>query len=870
MDDARKRRNIFYGRGSRGWIDLHLYAMAAAAVLTGLLLWWTNASWRENFVIYPPMRGDLRQSRADIVKAYLAVERHLAGESAIRLDEVDAFMEQAVHGIDSLIDASRGLKTGRVLLAEQNPAWDGDLAAYRQGLFDFQALLRQSLLDENSQRDQRAVERHAAFAALEKRGDALDDVIQRWVLGAVARQDRLNRLLFFVWLSFLGILALTLSLAGAKRRKAESALSESENKYRSLFDQVMNVILVVDEDHARVVDCNQAVSTEWGYDREELLGHDPAELRLTPQAGQGQSLEVAYPNGRRAMLRETRIATHLGEIRDVSVKTGFFRFGDRNLRLEIYHDVTERRKGEVALLEREATLRGLGDNLPEGVIYKIEARTDGTRRFLYVSRGIERLFGLSAGEALDNAGSVLARFFPEDLDALRRAEAQAMRNLDTFDVQARFTGADGAAHRGQLRAAPRRAPDGSVVFDGIIVDVTEYKRVEESLRQTMATAESASRAKSEFLANISHEVRTPLNGVLGMLQLLEGARLSREDAQHVATALACGRGLVRVLADILDFTLIESGKLVLRSEACDVRDVAGEVIQVFALESERKGLAVAADVAPGVPGRIMTDPARLRQILFNVVGNAVKFTARGSVRLDVSLASRLGEEAWLLFTVTDTGIGVSEDKIDAMFDPFTQIDGSFTRKYGGTGLGIVKRLVGLLDGAITVESEPGRGTEFTFSIRCRLLGTEDARLAPAAVGKAPENGPVRVLVVEDEAVNRLATVSMLRKLGFTADAVSDGAEALDALDGHDYDVVLMDIQMPRLSGDEATRRIRRGDRPGIDAAVPIIAVTAHAMAGDRERCLECGMDDYLSKPVDLAALGQAVARATAVRRAVSV
>lgn len=866
MTDASRRRGD--AQSSRGWIDLHLYAMAAAAVLTGLLLWWTNASWRENFVIYPPMRGELRQSRADVVKGYLAVERHLAGESSIRLADVDAFMDQAVRGIDKLIVSSHVPEAGRAVLAEQAPDFDGGLRAYRHGIVRFQKLLRQSLLDQGQYRAEHAVERHAAFADLEKLGDGLDDAIERWVLAVVRRQDRLNRVLFFVWLSFLAILALTLTLAGTRRRKAEAAMRESENRYRSLFDQVMDVILVVDAGTGRILDCNQAVTTQWGYDREELIGRESSLLRPHSPAGALRSGAADPSDSPRAAVRETRLATRLGEIRDVSVKTGYFTLGDRDVRLEIYNDVTERKRSENALLEREATLRRLGDNLPDGLIYKVEVRADGTRRFLYVSQGVERLFGLAVKAAFADAGAVFARYLSEDFDVLRRAETLSLRTLGTFDVQARFHDATGAVRWGQLRAAPRRTPEGSVVFDGILVDITEYKRVEERLRQAMAAAESASRAKSEFLANISHEVRTPLNGVLGMLQLLEASYLSPEDADHVATALACCRGLVRVLTDILDFTLIESGRLVLRNEPCDVRGLVAEVLSVFSLESARKGLDVAVVVDPATPERVMTDVARLRQILFNVVGNAVKFTSRGGVRLDVCQASARGEATHLLFAVSDSGIGIPEDQMEAIFEPFTQLDGSFTRKYGGTGLGlgIVKRLVGLLDGHITVDSVPGRGTEFAFAIRCRPLPPQEARAASVAAPAADQDGLVRVLVVEDEAINRLATVSMLRKLGFAASAAEDGDVALDALEEGDYDVVLMDIQMPRVSGDEATRRIRRGERPGIDPGIQIIALTAHAMAGDRERCLSCGMNDYLSKPVDLAALGQAVTRAAAQRR----
>ncbi len=860
------------GRGlgvSRGWIDLHLYAMATAAVLTGVLLWWTNASWRENLTVDPPLRSELRQCRSDLTKAYLAVVRHQGGLGAAMPVEAAAYMEQALAAVEAVRSSLGRFASGRFTSDEEAAALAVDLETYRAQILRFGALLGRAKPGAGDTRDVLDVERHAAFASLEKLGDSLDNAFEGRLIAATRRQDRLSRLLFYVWLSFLAVLAVTLSLAAARRRKAEMALVESEGRYRLLFTQYMDVIVLVDEETERILDCNPVVTGEWGYSREELLGQKLSRFRLeSAAAGRAAPVETLHADGRRVVSREMRLATRQGEVRDVSVKTGFFKLDGRRVRLEILRDVTERKKDETALGEREAMLRGLGDNLPEGAIFKIEVQPDGTRRFVYVSRGVERLFGLDAAAVLRDAGSVFARFDPGDLEALRRAEAEAQADLVVFNVQARFRGPDGAARWGQLRAAPRRTPGGGVVFDGILVDVTEHKRAEERLRQAMDEAKAANRAKSEFLANISHEVRTPLNGVLGMLQLLSVTLLSREDADHVRTALACGRGLVRVLSDILDFSLLEADRLVLRRDGCDLQALVAEVLEVFSLESDRKGLALTSAVDPDVPPQVTTDTARLRQILFNVVGNAVKFTETGSVRLGVSLASRRDPDVHLLFTVTDTGIGIPRDRIEAIFEPFTQIDGSLTRKYGGTGLGlgIVRRLVGLLDGFITVDSSPGAGTQLSFTIRCqpaRAAGTRDMD----EIFRRPDTAsPVRVLVVEDEAVNRMATVSMLRKMGFAAQAVEDGDEALDALEGDAYDVVLMDIQMPRLSGDEATRRIRRGDRPGIDAGIPIIALTAHAMDGDRERYLACGMDDYLSKPVDITALGNAVARAAGARR----
>uniref|UniRef100_I2Q1X5 histidine kinase n=1 Tax=Desulfovibrio sp. U5L TaxID=596152 RepID=I2Q1X5_9BACT len=854
--------------GTLGWIDLHLYAMVAVALLSGLLLWWTNVSWRGHFEVYPRLLDTLRLARGDVVRGYAVLERHLAGEATVPLADAEALFEQAALRVDDvakLLSADESFSVG-----EGTPGVAAALAAYRQGIRSFEGLARQSLTGQAGNRNRQRLEFQAAFAALENAADSLSEDIGRQGASISGRQDRANNLLFFVWLLFLAVLGGSLAMAGARRRKAEKALAESEGKYRSLFDQGMDVILLVDENTGHILDCNLAVTAEWGYACEELAGRTPDSLLLaTREAGQATAVEARYADGRRSLVWETRLVTREGAVRDVSVKTSFFTLGGRRVRLEIYRDVTERKKGETKLLEREAMLRGLGDNLPDGVIYSLEVRPDGGRRFLSMSQGVERLFDLPAARVLGDAGLLFDRIEAADREAFRRAEVEAAAGRAAIDIQVRMRAGDGSVRWCQFRAASRRVPEGGVVFDGVLFDVTAQKRTESNLRQAMAEAETASKVKSEFLANISHEVRTPLNGVLGMLQLLEMSPLSEEDAASVATALTCGRGLVKVLADILDFSLIDAGRVALCQDACDIRAVVTDVCGMLSLECGKKGISLFSEVSEAVPPFVATDAARLRQILFNVLGNAVKFTSWGVVRLSIVPASRRGGTLHLLFTVRDTGIGIPEERMDEIFDPFTQIDGSLTRKFGGTGLGlgIVKRLIGLLDGHITVESEPGKGTDFTFSIRCVEAEAPAAEGGPVARHPIAAAAPVRVLVVEDDAINRMATVSMLEKLGFTAEAVEDGDVALDALDGGDFDVVLMDIQMPRLSGDEATRRIRRRERPGLDPEIPIIAVTAHAMDGDQERYLACGMDDYLPKPVDMAALGQAVTRAAARRRA---
>jgi PAS domain S-box-containing protein len=850
----------------RGWIDLQLCAMATVALFSGLLLWWVNESWRESLSAYRPIFTSLRQVRADMVRGYLGVGRHLAGESDILVPDIEAQFEQA---LEKIVDIDKAMSVPGFF-----GPWDDDatalraaVAAYEEGLERLRLLAGKALATPDGL-SRFGLELHACFAGLEKQADALHRDIQQRIATATNRQGRLNTLLFWLWLAFLLLLGTSLALAGSRRRRAEAAMMESEEKYRSLFEQGMDVILLVAEDSGEILDCNPAVTSEWGYEREALIGRDPALLHVPrPGSDPAGPTEQRYPDGRRAALRESRLVTRSGEIRDVAVRTGFFILGQRPVRLEIFRDVTDRRKGETALAEREAMLRHLGDNLPDGMIYQLGIGLEGARHYLYLSQGVERIFGVDAAAVVANPEALHEAICPEDREVLAQAERAARLTLAAFDVQVRLMACDEAARWAQFRAASRLAPDGTVLFDGVVFDVTAHKRIEESLRQAKVAAEAASQAKTEFLANISHEVRTPLNGVLAMLQLLKTEPLERGDAASVDTALASAQDLVKVLSDILDFSLLESGRLVVRRDPVDCRALVADITRMLSRECSRKGIAIRQAVSGEVPEWIVSDAARLRQILFNVVGNAIKFTEHGQIDLEVSVASRLGQAYALLFTVRDTGIGISEQSLEAIFEPFTQIDGSLTRKHGGTGLGlgIVRRLVDLLDGHILVESEPGQGTEFSFTIRCHMAQAPapetGANPPPGPPPPGPPRDQIRVLVVEDEAVNRLATVAMLKKLGFSVESVEDGDQVLPALAHGAFDVVLMDIQMPRVSGDEATRRIRQARIPGVDPGIPVIALTAHAMAGDRERYLACGMDAYLSKPVDMAALGETIARA---------
>jgi PAS domain S-box-containing protein len=396
---------------------------------------------------------------------------------------------------------------------------------------------------------------------------------------------------------------------------------------------------------------------------------------------------------------------------------------------------------------------------------------------------------------------------------------------------------------------------------GVEMDITEEKRAELAMAKARDAAEAADRAKSEFLATMSHEIRTPMNGILGYTALLKSSPVSAEQAEYLETVEVSGRRLLEIINDVLDVSRIEAGGMEVDFAPFPIRDCVRDVFEILRSVAAQKKIEYICEVDPDLPDGIVSDRGRLAQVLTNMLGNAVKFTEVGRVTLAVSACQEAADVWQWTFRISDTGPGISAEARAQIFRPFYQADSSLRRKHGGSGLGLAisSRLAGLLNGSLDVHSEVGRGSEFILRLRAAAIGNLASAEAPALPAHLPLMG-LCVLVVEDNEINRRLCGMQLRRIGCQARFANDGVSAVRIFSMETFDVVLMDMQLPEMDGCEATMEIRKLESERGGKRTPIIAMTANARAEDRDRCLEAGMDDYLSKPLSQEALAATLKR----------
>lgn len=517
--------------------------------------------------------------------------------------------------------------------------------------------------------------------------------------------------------------------------------------------------------------------------------------------------------------------------------------------IESIRDITERMQMEEDLRRSREKYHDIFENSIMGIYQSIPGG-----RYLSVNTAFARLFGYESPEELIASVTDIGHQFyvnPQDRDrAIKTLLEQGFLEGHELEVRRK----DGTKFWVSMNTLIVQDENGTH-YDGTVQDITKRKRAEEMLRAAKEAAEAATNTKSEFLANMSHEIRTPMNAVIGMTGLLINENLNAEQKECVNTIRSSGEMMLEIINDLLDLSKIDGGMMELELQPFALQNCIDEAIDIVAVTASEKGLRLGCSFEDNAPLVIIGDPARLRQILVNLLSNAVKFTEKGEVSISLSSMKLKDSICDIHFAIKDTGIGIPPDKADHLFRPFSQVDASMARKYGGTGLGLAisKKLVEMMGGRIWVESEAGKGSTFHFTIQAESTSYEC--IDPGNAGKSYDltkiaidddsGSDLRILLAEDNTVNQKVTQKMLKKLGFMADVAANGVEVLQALDRQPYDVVLMDVQMPEMDGLEATKAIRLRC-----SEVPkIIAMTASALKGDREMCLDAGMDDYICKPV---------------------
>lgn len=630
--------------------------------------------------------------------------------------------------------------------------------------------------------------------------------------------------------------------------------ASSEDLYSSLVDRLPIHVTRIDL-QGRITFANTTFCQLVGKTADDLVGRtdydfSPPELAAKYQldnqqvAQSGQALHAIEENrlgGRQSFYEVWKLPVYNAAGQVVEIQAVFW-------------DVTEREENRAALARERDLLRTLMDSLPDLIYVK-----DADGRYMTVNRGLRRVWGNPPLE--DVVGKTVFEFARAELAAhYHRDDTTVLESgRPIVDSEEQVVTATGERRTYSTTKVPLYNTNGQVIgLVGIDRDITRRKQFEEDLRQARQAADSANRAKSDFLANMSHEIRTPLNAVIGMTDLLLAGELGQQHRDYLEIIRDSGESLMVVINDILDFSKIEAGHLQLEVRDYHLPDMVRNATRALQLRAHDRNLDLSCTVDPSVPVWIRGDSIRLRQVLTNLIGNAIKFTDVGEVAIRVAPAPRDDGSPGLRFAVRDTGIGIPSDKLDHVFKAFAQADASTTRRFGGTGLGlaICTRLIKLMGASLTVNSTVGKGSEFSFVLPLSPGVDPASKSSGRPAVLAPEPHPadrvpeLEILLAEDSRMNQVLAIGILERGGHTVTVANHGREAVQAFQTRRFDLILMDVQMPEMDGLQATEAIRTLERT-TGGHVPIIAMTAHALTGDRERCLSAGMDGYLSKPIRL-------------------
>jgi PAS domain S-box-containing protein len=641
------------------------------------------------------------------------------------------------------------------------------------------------------------------------------------------------------------------------RKIVENYLRESRESFKSIFNTSPDPLVIVSMDERRYMYINEAYLELTGFARDEVIGRTTCELGVwADDEERSRALNSLIDTGSVRNF-EAKFKTKTGEIKTVLYSTDILEVDGQSCRLSVVKDITERKEMEEALRQAREFSEKIMD-CSRNAIFVLGL--DG--RFERGNVASEDLSGYRFSELVGQPYSKVLP--PEAIPAADTLFRQVVLLGEGFsDQEMPLLCKDGSIKTVLLSNAPLWENGKLTSIVGTAIDITGRKLLESSLAQAKVTAEIANRAKSEFLANMSHEIRTPMNAILGLTYLTLKTPLEDQQKKYLKQIDASGKMLLAIIDDILDLSKLQADKLALELIPFGLDEVFDGLQSMIAPRASEKGLAFTLASSPDLPPIIVGDPTRLSQILINLASNAVKFTEHGEVSIFTDVEYLSERSIRLRFSVQDTGIGMSKEELQGLFQPFSQADTSTARRYGGTGLGLTisRNLARLMKGSVEVESEPGQGSTFTFSAEFELEQDAPASpqldVSPYQIPFELERSPLdsldppargKVLLVDDNKINLEVALEILTSAGFTVETAGNGQEALMTLsqDGAGYMAVLMDVQMPIMGGYEATRAIR--DELGLKN-IPIIAMTAHAAHSERQRCLDAGMNDYISKPM---------------------